>query len=167
MNRFILYILFSIFVVLQSWGKSVNPDLASLAKLGKAKVEVDFSDASIHGMSEEDFQLLENDWMKDKPEVIATFLGGISDGLAGVLSLGSGFKTPFTVRVNVLTVSGQGDYTCDVDILKDGKSIATIERVKADGGSWGSKLNLIKDGAKHTGEQVGRKLRKLANRNRK
>lgn len=167
MYRTLSCLAFCFVTCLITWAKDVNPDLATLAEIGKAKVEIDFSETLIHGLSEEDFSDYEKDWDKDKSEVVAMFIGSLSDGLDGIISVRSNFNTPYTIKVSVLTVSAEGNYCCNVDILKDGVSVASIQNVKADGGSWGSKLNLIKDGAKHTGYEVGRKLRRLISKHKK
>ena len=127
-----------------------------LASAGRANVELDFSKASIHGMLEEDFSEIEKDWTKDKPEVLADFLEGLTDKLQNSLIVGTRLETPCLIKVQVLSVTKKGDYTCDVAVLCEGQEVASIKSVKADGGTFGSALNLIKDGAESTGKKVGK-----------
>lgn len=136
--------------------QTITGSLKELASFGKANIEVDFSDASIHYMTEEEFAQYEQDWKKDKPEVIADFIEGVTDKLKGRLVVGTCLKTPFLLKVLVQNVTTKGDYICDVLVFNEENVLATIKNVKADGGTIGSKLNLIKDGAEHTGEKLGK-----------
>lgn len=138
--------------------QTVTGSFKELASFGKANIEINFSDASIHSMTEEDFAEYEQDWSKDKPGVIADFIDGVTDKLKGGLVVGTRLKTPFLLKVLVQNITTKGDYTCDVVVLNDEKEVAAIKTVKADGGTFGSKLNLIKDGAEHTGEKLGKLL---------
>ena len=152
-----------------SFGQNIFGTFAGLAACGKAKFTIDFSEASIHGMSEEDFEYMEPDWSKDLPEIKGDFVGALTDRLNGIVILGTNIKSDYSVNVQVISISTKGNYVCDA-IIKDGdKEVAKIQGVKADGGTIGSKLNLIKDGAEHTGKQLGRILLreiKKAKRNR-
>lgn len=150
-------------LILSTFGLSaetISGSFKELALCGKAKIEIDFSNASIHGMSEEDFEYVEPDWNKDKPGIVAKLVGNLTERLDGVLLFGSRLDTPFVIKVNVLSINTHGDYICNVIIFKDEEEVASIQEVKANGGKIGSKLNLIKDGAEHTGDKAGRLLRR-------
>lgn len=152
-----------------TFGQTISGSFAGLAACGKAKFTIDFSEASIHGMSEEDFEYMEPDWSKDLPQIRGDFFGGVADRLNGLVTLGSNIKSNYSINVQVISISTKGNYVCDA-IIKDGdKEVAKIQGIKADGGTIGSKLNLIKDGAEHTGKKLGRILLreiKKAKRNR-
>lgn len=157
MKKIFLGVLFAIISTL-TFGQTITGSFAGLADSGKAKIIMDFSEASIHGMSEEDFEYMEPDWSKDLPQIIGYFVGEVADRLNGFVILGSNVKSEYSINVRVISISTKGNYVCDA-IIKDGeKEVAKIQGVKADGGNVGTKLNLIKDGAEHTGKQLGRIL---------
>lgn len=111
---------------------------------------------SLHGMSENDFGDYERDWFKDKPSVVAMFLEFANRELGNTLRLGYCPDAKYTVKAIVNSISAKGNFLCDlvvVDTLET--EIAKIVDIKEDGGTFGSKLNLIKDGAKHTGKKFG------------
>ncbi|MCM1555829.1 MAG: hypothetical protein NC048_10115 [Bacteroides sp.] len=115
---------------------------------------------SVHGMSEEDFNYYEKDWYKDKPEVVSKFLSYANQGLGDILSLGRYPSSKYTVKAIVNDINVKGDYLCDMIVIDSSENeITRIMDIKARGGVWGTKLNLIKDGAEHTGELFGRTLR--------
>ena len=117
---------------------------------------------SIHGMTEDDFSIYEKDWYKDKPEIVAKFLTYANQGLSNMLVLGNYPDSKYTARVVVYDINVKGDYLCDL-IVVDGSNneIARITDIRGRGGVFGTKLNLIKDGAEHTGEDFGLVLRKF------
>ena len=60
-------------------------------------------------------------------------------------------------------MNARGDYDCDLFLfrnLADGSQefVAEAEGINARGGKIGTKLNLMKDGAKHTGKALGKFL---------
>ena len=72
-----------------------------------------------------------------------------------------GKEADLTVRILVNTVSVKGDHSFEVQLLdKSGKVQGTISGLFGKGGMFGTKLNLIKDGAKSTGKRTGALLRK-------
>lgn len=158
----IFAVIVSLALVSFAFGQKVSGTFKLLEDEGKAKVEVDFSKAFIHGMSEIEFSNYETDWEKDKPEIIGKFIGGLQAGVKSMAVLGN-FSSNAILRIEVLTISPKGDYMCDVILLVDGNEVARINNIYGKGGKFGTKLNLIKDGAEHTGEAAG----KLISKNRK
>ena len=127
---------------------------------GRVNLELDFSQASIMGMDEDAFANYEHDWIKDKDEVVALFVGEVLANCNNVV-IGMFSKTNYTIKVTVLSINPKGDYVCTADVVNNsGEVLTTIDGIKEFGGRFGSKLNLIKDGAKHTGASFGRFLRK-------
>lgn len=157
MKKLSLVILFAIFSTF-AFGQTFSGSLAGLASAGRAKVSIDFSEASIHGMSEEEFQVYEKDWIKDLPLIKRKFIGALSNKLNGAILVGTSVKSDYSINVIVYSISTKGNYVCDVIINVGENEVAKIQGIKADGGTFGSKLNLIKDGAEHTGEQLGKYL---------
>lgn len=160
MKKLFLLILLSIVstsIVAQEYYGSFK----EIAQEGKAKIVVDYSEALIHGMSEEEFAEYEPDWKKDKPVVIGKFLAYFSEELDGMLVCHGKAASPFTVLVKMLSINVKGNTVLSIHILKDNVEVATIKGIKEDGGTFGSKLNLIKDGAEHVGEKSGAFLKKV------
>ena len=66
-----------------------------------------------------------------------------------------------TVKVVVTTISPKGDYSFVVQLIdKKGEIVGSIAGLFGKGGMFGTKLNLIKDGAKSTGKKLGTILKK-------
>ena len=62
------------------------------------------------------------------------------------------------------SISVKGDYDFYIVLLdKDKKELGTISNLFGKGGMFGTKLNLIKDGAKSTGKRAGTLLKKYMN----
>lgn len=117
---------------------------------------------SVHGMTEDDFSIYEKDWYKDKPGIVAKFLTYANKGLVNTLTLGHYPASRYTVKAVVNDINVQGDYLCDLIVVDSAENeIARINDIRGRGGVWGTKLNLIKDGAEHTGENFGLILRKF------
>ena len=57
--------------VLSLQAQTIKGSFSALKDQSRVRLEVDFSEAEIHGMSEEAFARYETDWEKDKPEVVA------------------------------------------------------------------------------------------------
>lgn len=127
---------------------------------GKVNLELDFSQASIMGMDEDAFANYEHDWFRDKDEVVALFVGEVLSNCDNII-IGVFSNTRYTIKVKVLSITPKGDFYCTADVVDNsGEVLASINGIKEFGGRFGSKLNLIKDGAKHTGASFGRFLRK-------
>lgn len=137
--------------------------LKEMAQAGRARIEVDYSEAMIHGMSEDEFGVYEPDYFVDKDVIEGKFLGMLADGI-GDFIVGTKVKSDYLISVKVIQVNPKGNHVCDVFIIRDNGSgepetMATIKTIKADGGTFGTKLNLMKDGAEHTGYLIGKYLR--------
>ena len=144
--------------------QTVSGSFAELKGVTRVNAVLDFSEATIHGRSETEFSIYEGDWYKDKPEIVSLFLGAMQQSLKGSLALGSFEHVKYTLRIQVINVDPSGNYMCDVILLAGTDELGRISNITGNGGHIGTKLNLIKDGAEHTGANVGRKLRKLIKR---
>ncbi len=119
----------------------------------------------IHGMPEADFAAYEKDWNVDKPEIESIIWSKANDGVKSSCYLNMGNKAEQTVRIVVNSVSVKGDYSFEIQLLdKSEKVLGKIEGLFGKGGMFGTKLNLIKDGAKSTGKRTGALLRKYINK---
>ncbi len=134
--------------------QKVEGDLSPLINVNKVNFVMEF--VSIHGMDEDAFGKYETDWFKDKPEVIDIFTDYANRKLKGVITLGHFPNEAFTVKAVVNDISLKGNYNCDIIVLDSNKNlVAKVTGIKANGGVWGTKLNLIKDGAESTGKRFG------------
>ena len=161
-----LLIISAIFTVANA--QKVTGSFAPLGDEARVKMNIDFSEADIMGMSEEEFADFEEDWNHDKVDILAYIYERANDALNGAISVGN-YKqeTEYTLDLVVRTVNGRGDYDCDVYLyrnLDDGSQefVAEALGVNARGGKIGTKLNLMKDGAKHTGKELGKFLLQAA-----
>ena len=133
----------------------------TFAALNGQTANLDIVYEKIHNMSEADFAEYEKDWNVDKPEIEGYVLERANKALEGLCYLKMGKEADLTVRILVNTVSVKGDHSFEVQLLdKSGKVQGTISGLFGKGGMFGTKLNLIKDGAKSTGKRAGALLRK-------
>lgn len=139
--------------------------LAELAAAHKATLVLDYSEAQIHGMSETEFSQYEPEWKKDLPIVYAKFQGAFDEKLNGYLLCNRTIQSDFTIHVKFWRINRKGDTICDMYILKNAgteaqEEVAYIRDIRANGGVFGTGMNLIKDGAEHVGEKAGSFLKK-------
>ena len=69
--------------------------------------------------------------------------------------------SPNTVKITVLVITENGGYNCIVEFIDD-KNTALFEPKPVTcykGGTFGSKLNLMKDGAQKIGKTIGKTLK--------
>ena len=124
-----------------------------------ANLEIEY--VKIHNRSEAEFAEYEKDWKVDKPDVEDLILQNANAVLKKVCHLNFGKESDLTVRVVVTTISAKGDYSFVVQLLdKKGEIVGNITNLFGKGGIFGTKLNLIKDGAKSTGKKLGTILKK-------
>lgn len=124
-----------------------------------ANLEIEY--IKIHNRSEAEFAEYEKDWKVDKPDVEDLILQNANAALKNVCYLNFGKESDWTVKVVVTTISPKGDYSFVVQLIdKKGEIVGSIAGLFGKGGMFGTKLNLIKDGAKSTGKKLGTILRK-------
>ena len=169
-------LLFSAFFTIAS-AQKITGSFAPLANEARVKMNIEFAEADIMGMSEAQFTDYEEDWLEDKDQILALFYENANNAMNGALFVGNYPQgTDYELDLIVRTVSAHGDYDCDLflyKILADGSDefVGKAEGIFAKGGKIGTKLNLMKDGAKHTGKAIGKflleeKKSKKAGRNR-
>lgn len=143
--------------------QKVTGSFAPLKDEARVKMNIDFSEADIMGMSEEEFTVYETDWTHDKVEIISLFYTLANEAMNGALVVGNyKFETDYTLDLLVRTVDIRGNYDCDLILLQETENgleeVAKAEGLYARGGLFGTKLNLMKDGARHTGDALGKFL---------
>jgi len=125
----------------------------------RMNLQMDFSQAVIFGMSEEDFAEYEKDWYHDKQSVISKFKTGANISLGKSSWIGNYKNALYTVKVIVNTITDEGFIICDVDIInKQGQVLFHIDHLtggKEPSFSVGTKLARIKIWATLTGKEFG------------
>jgi len=161
-----LFVIIALFLPINLFSQTlVEGSLKSLKEAGKVTLNLDFSRAQIHGMSEEAFSKYEEDWEVDLPVIKGFFIAELSEQVKDYFLVDVYSKSNIIIHVIVASVSEKGNYVCNVDIMdNNGTRLACIENVAARGGRFGTKLNLIKDGARHTGTALGKFLKKKLRR---
>ena len=141
---------------LSASAQQVTGTFAPLKDVARVKLVIDYSEADIMGMSEAQFAEFEEDWERDRKEVLFQFNNKANEILKGRLTLGNyNFETEYTLNVIVRSVDAKGNHDCDVILTdRDGEEVARAAAFLGDGGLFGTKLHLIKAGAKHTGENL-------------
>jgi len=158
--------LFCTAIIVSASAQIVTGSFMPLKEQSRAKLIIDFSDANIMGMTEKEFSEYEEDWEHDSIEIFSLFYNYANKALARKLVLGNyNSDTEYIIHLIVRTIDVRGDYDSDVILIhnnKDGSQeiIAKAENLYARGGTFGTKLNLMKDGAEHTGTALGKFLKK-------
>lgn len=146
---------------------SLQAQVVTVNKLNKeplsSKIDfvMDFSRASIHGLSEHDFAEYEPDWEKDKPTIMDAFRSKANNVLDGAVIFGDFQKSQQTLKIKVANIDTNGFIICDAEIVNNsGNVIFKVENVT--GGkelpiSLGTKLAMIKIWS----NRVGRKFAKI------
>lgn len=156
---FSLFVAIMFFLPMQIVAQTVSGDFSGLKKQAFANIKVNYTDASIHGLSEEDFSYIEPDWEKEKPTVLLKIISQLSDRLQGKLTFGLKRENSYTIVINVVSVNSKGTHLSNVDIISpSGEVEASIQGVEGKGGTFGSAINLIGDGAKSTGKNIAKIL---------
>ncbi len=139
---------------------SVLPVFAN-AQVRDANYIVNYSNAIICGMDEESFSKFEEDWQKDKSEVNSKLIEGMLAKVGDYIIFRKNSLN--TVLVDVVSITEKGGFNCNMSYLDSANNIVAQEQhiTISKGGTFGSKLNLIKDGAKKEGVLLGRVLKKI------
>lgn len=160
MKKFIIALCVMLSMGTMAFAEVVEGTFAPLTHNERVRFSVDFSQALIHGMYEEDFEEYERDWAKDKAGIESKIFSEAMDKLGNLLILGHNIDTPYKIVVVVRRVNVDGDFVSDVIAMENDEVFGVIKNISGRGGTIGSKLNLIKDGAESTGENVGALLRR-------
>ena len=144
-----------------AFAQKVSGSFKSLKEEVRVQMDIDFSSADIMGMNEEAFSDYEQDWNIDKPEILGYIYAYANKGMGGNLAVGNYPNHPGGSKLvlKVVSVSVKGDYDCDLYLYDaEGREIGKTSGIRGKGGTFGTKLNLMKDGARRTGAAVGRFL---------
>lgn len=153
----IISLLILVAAVFAANAQQIEGSLDTLRGEDRVNFELNFSNATIHGMTEAEFAKYEEDWYKDMPQIIGDFLGGLNAANSNFVRFASYPQSRYTLRVNVIDVAIDGSFDSDV-LLLDANSnvVAKIRGLRTSGGVFGTKLYLIKKGAEHSGKRLGK-----------
>ncbi len=165
MRKLLLFFFFTSCMILQLSAQVVTKNTLPNNLMGiRMNLQVDFSKAIIHGMSEEDFAIYEKDWVEDKPSIVRDMQKSANLILGKHYGIGNYNDAAYTVVVTVKTITKEGYMICDVNIIdNEGETRLTIEQLT--GGEEpifgvGTKLARIKMWATLTGKKLGNILKK-------
>ena len=139
-------------------------------KEAQMNFQMDFSKAMILGMSESEFAEYEKDWYDDKPTIIHNFVVGANLALGKSYRFGDYKNARYAVKVLVNTITEEGFFICEVDIV-DEKNEVVFHLDSLTGGSEpaigiGTKLARMKVWATLTGKKLGSILKNEFSSNR-
>ena len=160
------HILFSLcFLVCAAWTSSaqnVSGSFHVITEQDCVNLVVDFSEATIMGMSEEQFRLYEEDWIKDQPDIYARIRDAINEKLKGKLAVGEQKEAQYTLLVKVISISKRGEFLTNLYLIQnkeegEQEQIGIVEEMKTKNktGSAGTKLRSIKLQAGILGDRIG------------
>lgn len=138
--------------------------IGSLEKIyasGGVSMTINYTNAAIHGMSEDDFSYYEEDWEKDKNKVYEAFVSGVEDVFENTFYVGKNIKSNYRMVIDVKRIQCNGSFVFDALFYdSQDKLVASIIGCTAKGGKFGSKMNLIKDGAENSGKRLAKVIRR-------
>lgn len=139
--------------------KLVRGSLDSLLDESFIGVEVNFH--FIHGLTEDDFAKYEEDYYKTKPKLIGYILSNANVANRQFVLTTDLSRSDLKLVLDIHNVSVNGDITSVATIYDgSGEEIAFIKGIIGDGGVIGTKLNLMGDGSKRLGTNLGKFLDK-------
>ena len=156
MKKIILLLAITMSAMFSLRAQTVRGSFAALKDISRVRLEIDFTQAFICGMTEDEFAVYEKDWEKDQPEIVSRFMTECNKKCGNGVYVGLYRESPYLIRIIVHSISSDGDWDCDAFLVDaEGSEVAAILNLRESGGKFGTKLNLIKDGAAHTGELFG------------
>ena len=106
MKKIILLFLFVNFLVSFVTAQTVTKNtLPKNLKGIRMNLKIDFSDALICGMSEEEFSKYEKDWEEDKPKIVSKFMTGANLGVGKSYKIGNYANTSYIIMIKINTIT--------------------------------------------------------------
>lgn len=171
MKNIIIFLLFVFTSLTCSFAQNENAWKEGLQRVSQenlVRLEVDFSQASIHSMTEDDFAIYEPSYCKHKFTVIGKLADSFNDSKRLPFIIGNFPKASYILKVRIISVDSKGNMNSTAEFLdKDGKLVAKVGEIYGDGGTFGSKMNLMGDGFKSTGKALSKQVKKLLKRAKK
>ena len=122
----------------------------------KIQVEFDYTDAIMKKMTYVDYVAQEANWETGKKEILMKFIIEFNTATKGKI-VATTEDTNYKLIFKVSEVEKRGDTEAVGSIVDaEGKVIATIKDIEAEGGKWGTHINLMGDAAQNMGAALGR-----------
>lgn len=122
---------------------------------------VNWDEATIEGYTAQSIVEHEKDWEVDQPVLVGKFLAKYNERLGVKLPAIVNNDVNYTIELRPIHVSGKGDMTCYAIVVdRNGNEVARMDNFRAEGGHFGSLLNLIGDGMTSAGKQVAKRVQK-------
>ncbi|MBO4447677.1 MAG: hypothetical protein J5764_06090 [Bacteroidales bacterium] len=147
------------FLVLSAFAlnaQSVTGSFQPIENEARVNLVIDLSATDIMGMTEEAFAEYEKDWKQDKKTILYLITSNANKMTDNNPRLGAYSDADYTIRLVIRAIDVKGNYDCDVILEKGEDVIAKGIGLYSKGGKFGTKLNLMKDGAADTGKKLGR-----------
>ena len=152
----ILIIILSAICANSLFAQTLTGSFEALKNMSSIQMEVEFQ--GIFGMSEEDFAVYEEDWEKDKHEVLSNFTSSVSKGAKDIF-FSTRFNTPYKFRVLVNVLTKNEWFCCAILIDEQGNEVGRIDGVNYYFAPIGTQLHCIKRLAEKTGFDLGTTIR--------
>lgn len=152
-------------VTVTSYAQNVKGSFACLKGEQRVRMIIDFSEADIMGMTEDEFYGYEEEWIEDKQWVVNHYYDYANRQLGKRMMLGNYKKSKYTLILVVRYIDLKGNQDCDLYLFEDKENgekvkLAEVNRIYGKGGRVGDNVGLIKDGAESIGKYIGILLRK-------
>lgn len=139
--------------------KLVKGSFSVLSNESVVKIELDYSDALINGVLFEDFVALEENWETGYKEILMKFVQEANG--SGNLKYSTKAETNYKLVIKVKNCDRDGETDGSLLLLnKDNEIVAVAEKLNANGGSFGSQMNLMGDAAERLGKKVSNFIKK-------
>lgn len=137
------------------------PNLLDVNTSSTVNLSVDFSEAYIHGLCEDEFFTYEPDYTCLKSEVIGLLAEESNECKRVNLMIGDFPKPSYTVNIKIVSVSSKGNVTTSyTDVIDEKDNVIVKSEMYGDGFIFGSKMNLMGGGFKSTDKVLAEKLAK-------
>ena len=167
MKRIILSIIVIAGALQTSFGQELIGTLQPIMEQDCVNLVLDFSGAQIMGMTEAQFRLFEEDWIKDQSDIYTEFRDEINRILKGKMVVGNLESAELMLRFDVIDVAKRGAMRGNLYLIKNGQNneqdvIGRIDGLDSNmrGSFSGTKLRIIKLGAGQMGRRIGNILLK-------
>lgn len=135
-----------------------------LANKKTVNITIDYSDSKIAGVPFEAFLETETKWEEGYNEIMLKFVKAANQNSSGII-YSSKKTTDYQLVFKAIDVDGDGETSgCLLLLDKDNNVIAVAEKINANGGKFGSQLNLMSDASERLGRKVAQFIKKQLKR---
>ena len=165
MKRFLTILLFLVTIMNSLAAQTVIGSFDALKGQTRVRMIIDYTEADIMGMTEDEFYGYQEDWAEDKQWVINHYYECANKKLGERMMVSNYKNSKYTLHLVVHAIDMKGNHDCSLylyEISEDGKQtkLAEVPRIYGKGGKTGGEVGLIKDGAESVGKIIGILLRK-------